>query len=209
MTTEIIKEIDSIIGLLETKFNPNHDPDTGRFAEGSGANNELINHFKSQYSKEDWHEFGLSIDKDGNKISDYEGSTNQIAMTPEEQANIKDASIFIHNHPSGGSFSDGDLKFASDENIGQMIVTSKNYDYTVAPQAGENWPDGKEMNTAWYAEYERTAPEYSTRYENAFSSSSSIDEGNIKLNGIVEDHTNEIMQHLATKFNLVYTRSAR
>ena len=34
MTTEILKEIDSIIGLLETKFNPNHDPDTGRFAEG-------------------------------------------------------------------------------------------------------------------------------------------------------------------------------
>jgi len=37
MTTEILKEIDSIIGLLETKFNPNHDPDNGRFAEGAGS----------------------------------------------------------------------------------------------------------------------------------------------------------------------------
>ena len=32
----LFRSIDSIIGLLEHKFNPNHDPDTGRFAEGSG-----------------------------------------------------------------------------------------------------------------------------------------------------------------------------
>ncbi len=71
------------------------------------------------------------FDKNGKQIFEKSGEKNLIRFAPEEINKIKQSKVFIHNHPSGGSFSPDDIKFAYFLDVKEMRIASKKYNYSI------------------------------------------------------------------------------
>lgn len=73
-------------------------------------------------------EFAYEVDRDGYVSQYIKGARSSVGITSTR--NTKD-SMIIHNHPSGGAFSDADLiSTAMDGRQKGIIASGKNYDYT-------------------------------------------------------------------------------
>jgi hypothetical protein len=90
--------------------------------------------FRVKYSGLD-HERCLVINHGGKISLEKEGGENEVAFSPEEIKNVSGAKVFIHNHPSGCSFSQEDIKFFIRLALREMIVFSvldgKNVGYSL------------------------------------------------------------------------------
>jgi SPP1 gp7 family putative phage head morphogenesis protein len=84
-------------------------------------------------------EKAMSFDKNGNIIFEKNGEKAQVAFTKDELEKIR-GSIFTHNHPGGGSFSDSDLKFACNLNLQEVRAAGKNGVYMARMKDGSQFP---------------------------------------------------------------------
>lgn len=95
------------------------------------------------------------FDDKGNKIVDYtsgEASAVSVRMKDFEKY-LKDnhASISVHNHPGGRSFSDTDIVSGIRQNLDEIRVVAKNATYSLRP--GENgWPEDVDALVKFYDE---------------------------------------------------------
>lgn len=83
-------------------------------------------------------EHGAGFDSKANVLFTKTGSKRQIRFTPAEAKKLKNAEVFVHNHPSSTSFSPDDIGFAARIKAKKMVVTSEKYTYTMTP-VGEAW----------------------------------------------------------------------
>ncbi len=77
------------------------------------------------------HERCYAFDAAGKGLMAKDGEESQIEFSLEEMEKLKRADVFTHNHPSGGSFSSDDMKFAYFLDIKELRVTSRKYSYSV------------------------------------------------------------------------------
>ena len=82
-----------------------------------------MKHFVSKYSNED-HEFGVAVDELGYVHSHIEGGKSSVAISGKKGQTI------LHNHPSGGNFSDSDLLSVSMGNEKGIVAVGKNGNYS-------------------------------------------------------------------------------
>jgi hypothetical protein len=77
-------------------------------------------------------EFSYSVDEDGYVTGYNRGQKSSVAVPSHGKQGKGRKNMIIHNHPSGGAFSDADLKvMASDKNAKGIIASGKKYDYKV------------------------------------------------------------------------------
>lgn len=84
------------------------------------------------------HENCYAFDKSGNIKFTKSGSRSEIVFTEEEVKHIKEARVFIHNHPRSTSFSLEDICFACAWQIKEMRIVSSKYTYIMKPPK-EGW----------------------------------------------------------------------
>ena len=76
------------------------------------------------------HEFAYEVDADGYVHQYIEGATSSVAISASAKVGKGQKTMIIHNHPSGGAFSDSDLISASMQTRAKGIIASgKNHDY--------------------------------------------------------------------------------
>lgn len=86
-------------------------------------------------------EHGQFFDKNGNPISDViVGSEGKITGLDKYFGKVDDG-IFTHNHPKGGLFSEADLQFAKDANLGEIRATSPDGTTFSAKRPVDGWKD--------------------------------------------------------------------
>lgn len=76
------------------------------------------------------HEFAYEVDSNGYVHQYVEGATSSVAISASAKVGKGQKTMIIHNHPSGGAFSDSDLISASMQTRASGVIASgKNYDY--------------------------------------------------------------------------------
>ena len=81
--------------------------------------NAILKRFQNKYGDAD-HEYGVSVDTLGYVHKHVEGGATSVSITGNK------GEIIIHNHPSGGNFSDSDLLSVSRTQEAGIIATSSN-----------------------------------------------------------------------------------
>lgn len=78
-------------------------------------------------------EFSYSVDEDGYVTGYKKGQAHSVAVPSHGKQGRGRKNMIIHNHPSGGAFSDTDLHtMASDRSAKGIIASGKNYDYKIS-----------------------------------------------------------------------------
>ncbi len=90
---------------------------------GDNSYENTLKHFVSKYANED-HEFGVAVDELGYVHSHIEGGKSSVAISG------KNGQTILHNHPSGGNFSDSDLLSVSMGNEKGIVAVGKNGNYS-------------------------------------------------------------------------------
>lgn len=77
-------------------------------------------------------EFAYSVDENGYVTGYNKGGAHSVAIPSHGKQGRGRTNMIIHNHPSGGAFSDTDLHtMASDRSAKGIIASGKNYDYKI------------------------------------------------------------------------------
>lgn len=77
-------------------------------------------------------EFSYSVDEDGFVTGYNRGQKSSVAVPSHGKQGRGRKNMIVHNHPSGGAFSDADLKvMASDGRAKGIIASGKKYDYKI------------------------------------------------------------------------------
>lgn len=116
------------------KMGFNHEPHHGRDRTTDMLNAELnfdtakgnsltavLGRFKDKYGKAD-HEYGAAVDEQGFVHVLRNGNRHNVTYQP----NTFDNMTLVHNHPSGGNFSDGDLRTVATTKAKGIIAMSSN-----------------------------------------------------------------------------------
>lgn len=78
------------------------------------------------------HEFAYEVDSNGYVHQYVEGATSSVGIYAGAKVGKGQKTMIIHNHPSGGAFSDSDMIAMSMQTRAKGIIASgKNYDYKV------------------------------------------------------------------------------
>ena len=139
-------EMDMVMAMMMGDFNPNHDPKTGRFAEGDGSRSVGLSMNLKYYEKEIRRkpvEHGVLLAESGRlKFKKTDNNPNQVSYTYREAKRMKDA-ILTHNHPdSGGTFSPADIKCAIHTGLKEIRAVDKRFTYSLVRRfkIGDNVP---------------------------------------------------------------------
>lgn len=88
-----------------------------------------LEEFKKNHLNSD-HEWAYEVDANGYVHQYIEGSRSSVAIGANAKVGKGQKTMIIHNHPSGGAFSDSDLLSVSMQRRAKGIIASgKNYDY--------------------------------------------------------------------------------
>jgi len=152
-------------------------------------------------------ESSYAFDVEGNVVVKKTGTRNSISYTSEEiVAMRKNAELQIHYHPMGSSFSGSDLEFFVEIQAKTGIVsTNQGYIYEVTPNA--MWPTS---STSIKKYYDSTCASLQAKYEDIYYKRIGMPSGmDIDVARMLThiDHSHEVMQKVASKFNLTYTRT--
>lgn len=124
-------------------FKFNHARDNGGGGGGDGAllpakaNTQIksktldgaLAEFKKNHLDSD-HEWAYEVDGNGYVHQYVEGSTSSVRIGASAKVGRGQKTMIIHNHPSGGAFSDSDLLSVSAQgNAKGIIASGKKYDY--------------------------------------------------------------------------------
>lgn len=86
--------------------------------------------FHNRFENED-HEWAYEVDEQGYVHQYKEGNRSSVAISGRNKNNM-----ILHNHPSGGAFSDSDLISASLGNERGIVASGKNGDYIFQKNGG-------------------------------------------------------------------------
>ena len=85
--------------------------------------------FKRNHLNSD-HEWAYEVDSNGYVHQYVEGATSSVGIGARAKVGKGQKTMIIHNHPSGGAFSDSDLLSVSAQRQAKGIIASgKNHDY--------------------------------------------------------------------------------
>ncbi len=94
-------------------------------------------------------ERGIALDVNGKEILSKTGTSDSIYFPFDERELMKNRNLtFIHNHPSGASFSPDDILFAQEVNFKEMIVVGSKYRYTISSKVPRIWPSTEKLKAA-------------------------------------------------------------
>lgn len=163
---------------------------------------ERLSEFTDEY-KDYKVEKGVFLDVNGKEILSKTGTTNSISFTAEESKLIKNRNLFfIHNHPSGSSFSVDDLLCAGGHNFKELNVVGSKYYYRIHPKTPGKWP----LTTDFKIAYE----EQKIKHEAWFFANTLEIGGKSPILTRQEawnEITHKIWQTLAKDYNLIYERT--
>ena len=97
----------------------------GRFTSYKGA----LKLFRDKYADAD-HEYGITVDDNGFVHKHIEGGTSAVAISGNK------GEVVIHNHPSGGNFSDADLLSVSATQEKGIVAVGSKYTYSFMKKKG-------------------------------------------------------------------------
>ncbi len=85
--------------------------------------------FKRNHLDSD-HEWAYEVDSNGYVHQYVEGAAHSVGIGASAKVGRGQKTMIIHNHPSGGAFSDADLlSVSAQKRAGSIIASGKNYDY--------------------------------------------------------------------------------
>lgn len=141
-----------------------------------------------------------AFDDKGKKLFEWTDNMPRSVSPPHGWAKFfkdNNGAVITHNHPSGSSFSKQDLVTAAGNNLPELRIASKTFDYSI--KAPNGWPDADELM------------EFAIRQEAMFSNQAEqmITEGKLskteKESWIIEKKTVAV----AEKFDLEYNKTER
>lgn len=140
-------------------------------------------------------ERGVALDVNGNQILSKVGTKNSIRFSLEESSRISNRNlIFIHNHPSGSSFSIDDILSAKYHNFKEISVVGSKYRYTISPKTPGKWPSTPDLKVAHKAQVDK--------YEDWFYQNIPP----LTRQEAWNEVTHKVWRNLAKDFNLIYER---
>jgi SPP1 gp7 family putative phage head morphogenesis protein len=80
------------------------------------------------------HEKALVFDEQGNLVLEKVGKKNHVEFTRDEIDGFKGKTL-VHNHPSGGPFSEADIKVAARSELAEIRAVGKSHVYSMKPPA--------------------------------------------------------------------------
>jgi len=197
------------VGLREgQKFNSCHD-NRGQFcSSGAGVMGGIENEkarqavIKSILAVQ---EHGIAngteaiegYDKNGNKIDGMPtGTTNSVV---HKDILTDDTYVFVHNHPSSSSFSDGDIEVFANSKAQHMLVVG--HDGTLYKLSKpDNWkPSPVRAYISYTASYLDYKSDLTPKYQNLFNEG-----GN--SNVLWKEHSHEILNKLSKDSGFDYVR---
>lgn len=145
-------------------------------------------------------EYGIFFDKNGKVVLRRRGESNGIYFSKKQLEAVKasKAKVFLHNHPSGGAFSNGDLDLAPYLNVDEMRVVGQKYKYSIRPKPGKKWPEYRDV----YNAYAQKESDLGLKYERIYERTKDY-----KSLHIAE--SNEIWESISDDLGLIYKRSLR
>lgn len=91
------------------------------------------------HASENKYEIGKAVDGDGKILMSKSGGVASVRFTPAEMSKVRGVRDFIHNHPSGSSFSIQDLVFATEAKLGTMWAVSNGKSYSLQLNYEKIW----------------------------------------------------------------------
>jgi hypothetical protein len=149
-------------------------------------------------------EHAIATDADGNVLFAKKGRKSQVEFSQQEVQLVR-GSDFLHNHPSGSSFSPEDLIFSQYANLKTMHAVGEEFHYTLTPINGR-WPtDSPQRIKKDYRRYmEATQPKYETIYRDLVAA------GHADATGATwRMQSNEIWEMLSKDLGVDYKRTRR
>lgn len=145
-------------------------------------------------------EYGIFFDEKGKVVLRRTGESNGITFSKKqlEAVRASKAKVFLHNHPSGGAFSNGDLDLAPYLNVDEMRVVGQKYKYSIRPKSGKKWPEYRDV----YNAYAQKESDLSLKYERIYERTKDY-----KSLHIAE--SNEIWESISDDLGLIYKRGLR
>lgn len=135
-------------------------------------------------------EHSSCLDGAGNVVFKKSGGRSSIKFYEQEMVQMRNARAMIHNHPTSASFSWQDIDLATDLNIGQMIVCSNEYRYTMAPATGAKW--NSIAPAAFKKEFRYLKPKYEAKFWTRFRAEEAEDMTQTERNSLIARITHEL-----------------
>ena len=115
--------------------------------------------FKRNHLDSD-HEWAYEVDSNGYVHQYVEGAAHSVGIGASAKVGKGQKTMIIHNHPSGGAFSDSDLLSVSAQKRAKGIIASgKNYDY--------KFEKGTHFNAQGFSKAVKTAKMKGKNYDDA------------------------------------------
>ena len=149
----------------------------------------------------DGNEHSITLDEKGKIIASKTGTNDTIEYSSSEIEKMENAQLFIHNHPSGSSFSISDLIFARQAKLKNIRVVSDDWTYDLQPEKGGSW--SSRLGSELKVEIDRLLPKYQKRYD--YLRVPLLDKEAAKI--AWQEHSHAAMRNIANKFSLVYIRT--
>lgn len=151
-----------------------------------------------------------ALDDAGNVVFTKSGGKSSINFWAPELEQMKNAGALIHNHPGSSSFSWADIELASDLNLGQLIVCSEKYRYTLTPAPGKTWNSfaAPSLKTEYYRLTDKYQRIVNDRFRELLEEGKTITpelEQQI-YDEIHLEHSHEAMKKVAKKYGYTYKR---
>jgi hypothetical protein len=138
-------------------------------------------------------EHGAFFDAKGTVILAKQGLQSSVGFTPTELQQVKGA-LFSHNHPSGNSFSAGDIVLASECKLVELRAVSPDWRHFMRFKNG--WPS----RPAILLEQRRAEPQAKADVAHE------IRAGRLDPRYGTWEISHRIVVHIAAKFNILYQR---
>lgn len=191
--------LDDVIPYLENLLRPGG---AGGIPSGLPMSVEQAEKSIMKQFKLDGNEHSIALDDAGNTLLMKGGRRSAVDYTADDILRMNHAAVHIHNHPSGCSFSAGDLDFYSYINVRKAIVETPKYTYELSPTTA-TWPGGSALKAGWNSEKLATADRFQVKYHARVEGGMAREEA-----GLITwiEQCDAIMRNLAERYNLTYTR---
>lgn len=142
------------------------------------------------------YETGIAFHEDGTELLRKKGNRNSVRYTGIEGLKMENAEVYTHNHPGGSSFSGGDLEFGASLKIKEMRAVGTDYTYSIKGLDKIKMEIGDSLTDDYETIRDEIFPKYNLR---------ALFESHRKL---WHEQSNEIIETIAKKYGLEYTRTA-
>lgn len=139
-------------------------------------------------------EIGVFFSQEGRVISRRQGDVNSISFNKQELLAAQ-KSYFTHNHPNGNTFSRSDIETASELELSEIRVVTKNLRFSMSTNS-RGWPSKTDLQKA--------LDELNTKANDVVKNMINTDEVHPKFATVEKNH--QLWLLVANKFGLLYTR---